>query len=91
MRFDGHDRLARWVFPSTTRAAAFNDAIPAAALASAGALNEGDYEAYGYDAAGNRTSLRKRDGSVLSYAYDALNRMTVKTVPERAGRFGRLR
>jgi RHS repeat-associated protein len=27
--------------------------------------------------------LRKRDGSELTYGYDALNRMTVKTVPER--------
>jgi RHS repeat-associated protein len=27
--------------------------------------------------------LRKRDGSELGYSYDALNRMTVKTVPER--------
>jgi RHS repeat-associated protein len=29
--------------------------------------------------------LRKRDGSVVTYQYDALNRMTVKVVPERAG------
>ena len=41
LRYDGHDRQMRWVFPSKT---------------SAGALNEADYEAYGYDAAGNRTS-----------------------------------
>src|SRR3546814_7905083 len=32
-----------------------------------------------------RSTLRKRDGSILSFQYDALNRMTVKTVPERAG------
>src|SRR3546814_10694604 len=32
-----------------------------------------------------RLTLRKRDGSILSFQYDALNRMTVKTVPERAG------
>jgi RHS repeat-associated protein len=29
--------------------------------------------------------LRKRDGSVLTFQYDALDRMTVKIVPERAG------
>jgi hypothetical protein len=29
--------------------------------------------------------LRKRDGSTLTYSYDALNRMTVKVVPSRTG------
>ena len=43
-----------------------------------------DYEQYGYDAAGNLTSLRKRDGSTLTYSYDVLNRITVKVVPSRA-------
>jgi RHS repeat-associated protein len=70
LRYDGHDRLSRWVFPSRT---------------TDGAVNEADYEEYGYDAAGNRTSLRKRDGSTLTYSYDALDRMTRKTVPEREG------
>jgi RHS repeat-associated protein len=85
LRYDGHGRQDRWTFPSATRAASFNDATPATALASAGGVNANDYEQYGYDAAGNRTSLRKRDGSTLTYAYDNLGRMTVKTVPERAG------
>ncbi|MEQ8484331.1 MAG: RHS repeat domain-containing protein [Pseudomonadales bacterium] len=49
-----------------------------------GAVNEADYEAYGYDAAGNRTSLRKRDGRTLTYQYDGLNRVSVKTVPSTA-------
>ncbi|MBV8685927.1 MAG: RHS repeat protein, partial [Alphaproteobacteria bacterium] len=70
LRYDGFDREARWVFPSPS---------------SAGAVNESDYEAYGYDANGNRTSLRKRDGAVLAFDYDALNRVTRKVVPERAG------
>ncbi len=69
-RYDGHDRQIRWVFPSPT---------------ATGQVNEADYEAYGYDAAGNRTSWRKRDGSTLIYQYDALNRMITKVVPERAG------
>lgn len=85
LRYDGFDRQVRWVLPSTTRPTAFNDATQATALASAGALNEGDYELYGYDAGNNRISFRKRDGSTLTYTYDALNRMTVKVVPERAG------
>ena len=36
LRYDGHGRQDRWTFPSPTRAAAFNDATPATALASAG-------------------------------------------------------
>ena len=70
MAYDGHDRQSFWYFPSKT---------------APGALNISDYEQYGYDAGGNRTSLRKRDDSVITYAYDALNRVTVKVVPERAG------
>jgi RHS repeat-associated protein len=85
LRYDGHMRQDRWTFPSTTRAASFNDATQASALASAGSVNAADYEEYGYDAAGNRTSFRKRDGSTLTYQYDQLNRMIVKIVPERAG------
>lgn len=68
--YDALDRLARWNFASKT---------------TAGAASTTDYEEYGYDANGNRTSLRKRDGSTLTYQYDALNRNTAKIVPERAG------
>jgi len=63
--YDVFDRQARWYFPSLT---------------TPGYSNAADYEEYGYDANGNRTSLRKRDGRTLTYSYDALNRMTVKTV-----------
>jgi RHS repeat-associated protein len=85
LEYDGHDRQAKWIFSSTTRSSAYNPATQATALSSAGALNTADYEQYGYDANGNRTSLRKRDGSTLTYAYDNLNRNTIKTVPERSG------
>lgn len=80
LRYDGHDRQTFWVFPSKTRPTAFNAATPATALATAGALNEGDFEQYFYDSNGNRTRLRKRDGYEIVYAYDALNRVTVKDV-----------
>lgn len=70
MSYDGHGRQTRWTFPSPT---------------TAGVVNLADYEAYAYDANGNRTSLRKRDGSTLTISYDALNRMTVKVVPSRSG------
>ncbi|MBK9588203.1 MAG: RHS repeat-associated core domain-containing protein [Sphingomonadales bacterium] len=68
--YDGHDRQNRWTFPSKT---------------TPGTVDPSDYEAYGYDQGGNRTSFRKRDGSTLAYQYDALNRVTAKLVPERAG------
>jgi RHS repeat-associated protein len=64
--YDGFDRLTYWYFPSPT---------------SAGNYNPADYESYGYDPNGNRTSLKKRDGQNITYAYDALNRMTQKVVP----------
>jgi RHS repeat-associated protein len=70
LTYDGFDRLSRLTFPSPT---------------TPGSVNNGDYEQYGYDANSNRTSLRKRDGSTLTYQYDALNRSTLKVVPERAG------
>ncbi|WP_374406421.1 hypothetical protein [Pelagerythrobacter sp.] len=85
LRYDGHDRLNSWVFPSKTKPTAYNDATPASALSSSRAPNEGDYEAYTDDANGNRLTHRKRDGTTLGYQYDALNRVIRKTVPERSG------
>ncbi|HQV02221.1 RHS repeat-associated core domain-containing protein [Novosphingobium sp.] len=85
LEYDAFDRQVKWIFPSQTRTTAFNPATPSLALASAGAINAADFEQYGYDANGNRTSLRKRDGSVIIFQYDALNRVTSKIVPERAG------
>ncbi|MBE1525978.1 RHS repeat-associated protein [Sphingopyxis sp. OAS728] len=70
MTYDGRDRQIKWHFPSPT---------------TAGTVSSTDYEEYGYDANANRTSLRKRDGSTLTYQYDALNRIVLKTVPERPG------
>ncbi len=80
LRYDGHDRQTRWVFPSKTRPTAYNPSTQATALSTAGALHEGDYEEYGYDANGNRLWLRKRDGRRIAFTYDALNRVTVKDV-----------
>jgi RHS repeat-associated protein len=69
MTWDGFDRQRRWIFPSPT---------------TAGIANQADYEEYGYDTIGNRTSLRKRDGVTLTYQYDNLDRLRVKTVPQSA-------
>ncbi|HYW17591.1 MAG TPA: hypothetical protein VE891_15740, partial [Allosphingosinicella sp.] len=66
MRYDGFDRLQRWVFPSK---------------AATGAVDPADYEEYGYDPNGNRISLRKRDGRIVGYEHDSLNRLTIKYAP----------
>ena len=65
--YDGHDRLSKTIFPSTTKGAA--------------ASNVADYEQISYDAASNVTTRRLRDGSAIGYAYDNLNRLTVKDLP----------
>ncbi|MDH4744197.1 RHS repeat-associated core domain-containing protein [Sphingomonas sp. CBMAI 2297] len=79
--YDGHDRQVQWQFPSTSAPTTYNPSTPANALATSGAVNTNDREEYGYDLNGNRTSLRKRDGRVFGYTFDALNRMTSKLVP----------
>ena len=66
MTYDGFGRLSKWTFPDKTLV---------------GQVSTTDYETYGYDANGNRTSLRKRDGQTIGYTFDALNRMTLKTEP----------
>jgi len=81
MAYDGFDRLLNWIFPSATLPPAYNPSTQANALATAGALNTADYEQYGYDAVGNRLTMRKRDGRVIGYSYDALNRILLKDLP----------
>jgi RHS repeat-associated protein len=56
--YDGHDRLVRTRYPNT----------------SGGGSSSTDYEAYGYDAAGNRTSWRRRSGETVTFTYEAGNR-----------------
>jgi RHS repeat-associated protein len=65
--WDGFDRLSKWNFPSPT---------------TPGTVSSTDYEQYGYDAAGNRLSLRRRDGRTLTFTYDNLNRMLSKLIPD---------
>ena len=59
--YDGFNRLKKLRYPSLT--------------AGAGTSSTTDYEEYGYDAAGNRTSERRRDGLVVANAYDTLDRL----------------
>ncbi|WP_066798435.1 RHS repeat domain-containing protein [Sphingomonas soli] len=63
--FDGHDRQIKWSFPSKT---------------TPGTVSTTDFEAYQYDAGGNRTRLTKRDGNYIDYSYDAANRVTLKNI-----------
>ncbi|WP_083836038.1 RHS repeat domain-containing protein [Sphingomonas elodea] len=42
---------------------------------------DGSYEQLTYDAAGNVTARRRRDGQSIGYAYDSLNRLTYKDRP----------
>ena len=65
--YDGFDRLATTMYPSTAK--------------GAGISNGSDYEQLGYDAAGNMTSRRLRDGTTATFAYDALDRVTQYTPP----------
>ncbi|HEX7760108.1 MAG TPA: RHS repeat-associated core domain-containing protein [Caulobacteraceae bacterium] len=71
LTYDGFDRLVKMNFPSTTLAA--------------GTSSTTDYETYGYDAGGNRVSLRKRDGRYLSWCYDGLNREVTKYITQVSG------
>ena len=70
MTYDGFDRQTAWNFPSKT---------------TAGTVSTTDYEAYTYDVRGNRLTLRKRDGRIITYAYDMLDRVTSKVIPDGSG------
>lgn len=64
---DGFDRPSRITFPHPTM--------------GSHSPNAADYEQYGYDAVGNRTSLRLRSGETITYSYDALHRQSLKDLP----------
>ena len=59
--YDGFNRLKKLRYPVTT--------------VGGNASSATDYEEYGYDAASNRTSERRRDGLMIANTYDALNRL----------------
>ncbi len=65
--YDGFDRLLKTRYPVAT--------------AGSGTSSTTDYEQLGYDANGNVTSRRLRDGQSIAYTYDALNRLTLKDLP----------
>lgn len=62
--YDGFDRLTTTYY--------------SVAAVGTGAVNGADYDLYSYDPAGNRTGWRRRDGTQISYTFDALNRVTYR-------------
>lgn len=64
--YDAFDRLLKTRYPVTTVGAG----------TSSPGTPPGDYEELGYDAASNITSRRLRDGTMLYYGYDKLDRRT---------------
>ena len=91
--YDGFDRLVAWAFPSkTVTGSSAPCTIGTIAEATDGFGNTvagpsetrtagDDCEKYAYDRNGNRAKLMKRDGNIIRYAYDALNRNTIKDIP----------
>lgn len=64
--YDGQDRLTKTRYPSPT---------------TVGSSSTTDYVQPTYDANGNVTNIRLRDGQTISFAYDNLNRLTNKDLP----------
>jgi RHS repeat-associated protein len=64
--YDGHDRLYRTNYPHLT---------------TDGVSSSTDYEQLAYDANSNVTQRRLRDGQLINYGYDNLNRMSLKDLP----------
>jgi RHS repeat-associated protein len=67
MTYDGVDRLVTLSFP-----------LPALGSLTASTT---DYESYTYDVNDNRKTVRKRDGQVINYNFDSLNRQVTKILP----------
>lgn len=91
--YDGFDRLVAWAFPSKTvtgssavctigTIAETTDGFGNTVTGPSETRTAGDdCEKYAYDRSGNRTKLMKRDGNIIRYAFDALNRNTIKDIP----------
>jgi RHS repeat-associated protein len=68
--YDGHDRLYRTHYPLQGQP---------------GMGDASNYEQYTWDANGNLTALRKRDGQTVTQGFDALDRLTTRTFPGGVG------
>lgn len=86
--YDGFDRMVAWRFPGaangTVSASCTIGTISESGGIAGPSTTRGasdDCEKYAYDRAGNRARLMKRDGRILAFAFDAVNRVATKTVP----------
>ncbi len=79
--YDGFDRLHQTDFPSKALASGTYSATAYEESCASTASVGQDFERYCYDPFGNRTTLRKRDGNLIGFSYDALNREVSKTLP----------
>lgn len=64
--YDGHDRLFKTRFPDKS---------------SAGVSSSSDFEQLTYDRNGNTIQRRLRDGQLIGYGFDHLNRQILKDLP----------
>lgn len=71
LKYDGFSRLERRIYPSQ---------------AQAGSQNLLDYEAFTYEATGKIKTQRKRSGEVITYTYDANNRVLKKDLSDPTAR-----
>lgn len=76
MVYDGHDRLWRMVFPHPQTGLPNSSCDQQLALCT-----PADFEQYGYDNDGNKTSTRKRSGATISYEMNAQDKERLRTVP----------
>ena len=67
--YDGHDRALKISYPDKV---------------TKNSSSASDYEQSSYDANSNVTQRRLRDGQLINYTLDALNRVTLKDVPNTA-------
>jgi len=65
--YDGFNRVSKLSYPVATT--------------GGNASSTTDYEQYGYDAAGNKVSERRRDGLMIANTYDTLNRLRLIDKP----------
>jgi RHS repeat-associated protein len=65
--YDGFDRLSKTRYPSPNK--------------GGGTSSTTDYEQLGYDANGNVTSRRLRDGTTIAFTFNNLDRVTLKDRP----------
>jgi len=75
---DGENNRTTYVYDAFDRLQTVR--YPVAAKSADGS-NATDFEEYSYDANSNRTSLRRRDGQMVTLTYDALNRLKSKSLP----------